>query len=283
MRCSANSASRRIRRTGGCCCASPSSLDFVSALRLGDALPSEILTGEASWSPDPIHFQIAATQLRLQLVDWLSAGSGAVRRDLDAESLLQVEDDPLLRQQIQEALARAAATLGLAAAAEVVSRLEGLGRELAYIEALRDRLLRRVRVMTEKIESLSRRLRSNGGRVETVSQVRRLSDTALRQIAMRFDELDAQTGEVMSALRNADSQTVFIRSNRDWLYRSQRAWEPTLALWEAAGTEFDQETLSLLTRTYQFLAPRFMPVTEWISMTNPRRTAKAKPMPRMVW
>jgi hypothetical protein len=32
----------------------------------------------------------------------------------------------------------------------------------------------------------------------------------LKQISHRFDELDAQTGEVMAALRNADSQRTFI-------------------------------------------------------------------------
>ena len=29
------------------------SLDFVTSLRLGDALPAEVLSGEASWEPTP--------------------------------------------------------------------------------------------------------------------------------------------------------------------------------------------------------------------------------------
>jgi hypothetical protein len=37
------------------------SLDFIAALRIGDPLPPEVLSGEASWQPDEAHLQIAAT------------------------------------------------------------------------------------------------------------------------------------------------------------------------------------------------------------------------------
>ena len=37
----------------------------------------------------------------------------------------------------------------------------------------------------------------------------------------------------------------------------------------------------LLGRSYQFLAPRFMPVTEWTAVLNPAK--KDKPVRRMVW
>jgi hypothetical protein len=259
------------------------SLEFVAGLRLGDPLPKEVLTGEASWEPDRVHLQIATTRLKLQLVDWLNAGSGAEKPDLDAESLLQVADDPHLREQVQSAMARAASALGVDSPAEVVSLLENLGQELAYIEALRDRLLRRLRNMIAKLDRLPRGWHRDMMRTERMIQVRRLSGTALRRISARFDELDAQTGEVMSALRNIEGQRAFIRHSRDWLYRSQRAWEPVLAEWDAAGTEINEKTLALLTRTYQFLAPRFMAATEWFSATRPRRSVDPDHLPGMVW
>jgi hypothetical protein len=259
------------------------SLDFVSVLRPGDPLPSEVLTGEASWEPDPLHLEIAQTRLRVSLVDWLNEGNGSEHAPLDAGALLVVAHDPKLRHQVQQALSRAAEALGLATSAEVIGLLEALGHELAYIEALRDRLLHRVRAVAGKIERLSRGWRSDASHIETLTQVKRLTAIALRQIVVRFDELDAQTGEVMAALRNADSQKTFIRSNRDWLYRSQRAWEPILAQWDAATGTFDEGTLALLGRTYQFLAPRFMPVTEWISATRPGQPQRVNRAPRMIW
>lgn len=259
------------------------SLDFVAGLRLGDALPKEVLTGEASWEPDLVHFQIATTRLKLQLIEWLNAGSGADKPDLDAESLLQVADDPHLREQVQDAMARAASALGVDSSATVLGLLENLGHELAYIEALRARLLRRLRNMTAKLDRLPRGWHRDVMHTDRLIQVRRLSATALRRISARFDDLDAQTGEVMSALRNIDGQRAFIRSSRDWLYRSQRAWEPILAEWDVAGTEINEKSLALLTRTYQFLAPRFMPVTEWVSVNNPRRAVDPDCLPGMVW
>lgn len=256
-------------------------LDFVAALRLGDPLPSEVLTGKASWEPDPSHVAIANTRLRLQMVAWLTAGTGGDRIDLTAESLLQVADDPVLRARVQTALDRAAQELGLGHADEVLQMLEALGEELSYIEALRDRLLGRLTATVAKIERLAGAWRGDAHQSETATQVRRLAGTALQQTRQRFDELDAQTGEVLSALRNADSQRAFIRSNRDWLYRSQRAWDPVLGWWETAGAEFDPAMVALMGRTYQFLAPRFMAVTEWLSVTRPGRP-KAHPA-RMVW
>ena len=70
--------------------------------------------------------------------------------------------------------------------------------------------------------------------------MRRLNLVALRRIGGRFEELDAQTGEVMAALRNLESQRTFIRSNRDWLYRTLRAWQPLLLEWDGLGFTFDE-------------------------------------------
>jgi len=257
------------------------SLDFVAGLRLGDPLPSEELSGEASWQPDAMHLQIANARLQWQLVAWLNTGTGADTPQLDATSLLQIADDPARRQQVQAAFTKAAEALGLESREAVVKLVEELAQELAYIETLRDRLLRRVTLMVEKLTRMAQSYRGDSSHLETLTQVRRLAVVALKQIARRFEELDAQTGEVMATLRNTESHRVFIRSNRDWLYRTQRAWHSLLLEWDVAGISFDEGILSLLNRSYQFLAPRFMPVTEWIEVTRPTR--KRKPVRQMVW
>ena len=264
------------------------SLDYVAGLRIGETLPLEVCTGEASWAPDPVHLQLAATRLRMQLVQWLNANSPNEQPALDGAALLAAGEDPQLRHQVQAAFIQAALALGLPGPTDVVARVEDLAHELAYIEALRARLLRRVRSVTVKLEPGklepgSAGLRRSPGRLETLTQVRRLSATGLKQIAARFDELDAQTGEVMSALRNTDSQRIFIRSNRDWLYRSQRAWDPLLADWDPVAGMLDDGFWPLLNRSYQFLAPRFMAVTEWTLLTRPRSRKKHPSHAQMVW
>jgi hypothetical protein len=208
------------------------SLDFVAALRLSDPLPNEVLTGEASWEPSPVHLQIALYRLRLHLVDWMNGTSAANTAQRDARSLLQAANEPAIRKQIHEAIDRAASVLSVASSAAVVALLDQLGQELAYVEALRERLLRRLRGMVAKVERLPSAWHGSTARTDTLVQVRRLSTTALRRIGSRFDELDERTGDVLPALRNVEDQTAFIRSSRDWLYRTQRAWEPTLSDWD---------------------------------------------------
>jgi hypothetical protein len=250
-------------------------------LRIGDKLPAEVLTGEASWEPDPSHLQLATTRLKLQLVAWLKSGTGVDQTDVDPDALLQVADDPAIRRQVQEAMTRAAQALGLADREAVLVLIEELARELAYIEALRDRLLRRMLAMGRKVEHLHKG-RSDATHMETLTQVRRLSGVAIKQLVARFEAVDGQTGEVMAALRNAGNQREFIREQRDWMYRSLLGWQPILLAWDNGGNILDDPTRTLLSQSYQFLAPRFMPVTEWISASRPS-PKKPDTTKRMVW
>jgi hypothetical protein len=259
------------------------SLDFVTSLRLGDALPAEVLTGEASWEPTAQHLRLAKAKLQLQLVAWLRAGTPDDQSALDAAALLAAAEDPAMRHQVQEAFGKAAASLGLAAAAAVVALIEGLAQELAYIEALRERLLQPVQGLVSRLTRIAHGWRGDASQLELLTQVRRLSVAAARQIGHRFDEVDAQTGEVIAALRNLDSQRAFIRTQRDWLYRTLRAWQPVLLEWDTASFHFDEHTRPALERTYRFLAPRFMPVTEWLAVNRPGKRPDGGQKRGMVW
>lgn len=250
-------------------------LDFVPALRLGDKLPPEILTGDASWEPGPEHLHRALTRLNLQLVAWLQGTAGAETAVFDAEALARADDDPSLRQHIQDAFQQAAEALGLPSKDAVIAQLESLAGELSYIEALRDRLLHRVRALALRIERLFHGSQSDAGQRGSLDRLRFLSGEALRQLNHRFEEQDAQVAEVMAVLRNLESHRGFIRSNRDWLYRSHMAWEPLLAEWDKDGGLPPDALRALLSRTYQFLAPRFMPVTEWLKGNKPAKKADA--------
>ena len=160
--------------------------------------------------------------------------------------------------------------------------IDDLAQELSYIEALRDRLLNRVERAGRCCAALSRGGHINTGLTETVRQVVRLMSIAFRQLRSRFEDVDAQTGETMSVLRNIESQRRFIRFNRDWLYRSQRAWEPLLELWDGVPKVNDEKTALLFARTYQFLAPRFMPTTEW-QVTGRQKRSRTAAAAHMTW
>ncbi len=256
------------------------SLDFVNQIRLGDPFPAEVLTGDASWDPDPVHFQIALARLRLALVAWLTSGVETATH-LDQSALLALVEDPGFRPRIHEAFVRAAGELGLPGADAVVEAIEALARELAYVEALRARLLVRSQDILRKINEIQTLWRGDTSHGETLAQVQRLLIRAVRQFVSRFEEIDAQTGEVISALRNDESQRGFIRANRDWLYRCLRGWEPILDAWADTEEITDRDQWALIERTYRFLAPRYMTVKEWTSEHQPGGRKKSRP--QMVW
>ncbi len=244
-------------------------LDYVPSLQPGDRLPSEVLTGEASWKPSPEHLRLAATRLRLNLVAWLSPGSRWAAAERDDATLLRLSQDPALAREVQAAAVAASRVLGLRHASQVVQALDGLSDELSYIEALRQRLLSRLEAVCRRIAALRGCARA-GASADTVSQVHRLSALAFQQVRTRFDDLEAVTSVFDTLGRDMDSLRHFIRTIRDWLYRSQRAWEPVLARWERT----DRPEAGLLAATYRFLAPRFMPTTEW---AGARRAASERP------
>ena len=249
------------------------SLDYVAGLHLGDKLPAEVLTGKASWQPEARYRRIAAAKLRLQLIAWVDP-SAAGDQAADAAAMDRLETDPAMRARVQRAFEQAARALELPGPQAVMAVVEGIAEELSYIEALRDELLARAQTMAVRLSGLSTAGQANVERQSMLARVRRLAHLALQQIAARFADVDAQTGEVMATLRNADSQRAFIRSNRDWLYRTRRAWEPVLADWAAAPAVLDDAAWLRVGRTYQFLAPRFMPVQEWETASTLRHSRK---------
>ena len=285
-------------------------LDFVSSIRPGDPLPAEIVDGSASWEPGPDHLETAVSKLRQQLVAWVTspeladatevpaaasasgacssapgdeASFGAWLSDGETDTaslpsgLLRVTH-PAEGALIHEALGQAAAAIGVDGPAAVGRLVMTMAGEMAFIEALRARLLHRMKQMAAKIEWLARNSHPEGSPMETLTQVRRLSAIALKEIAARFAAVDERTAEVLRPLRHFDAHCAFLRANRDWLYRTQRAWDPIMDEWDGVT---DQYPKALLSRTYRFLAPRFMPVTEWVE--KQRAEAERKRSRHMVW
>lgn len=248
-------------------------LDYVTGLQIGDKLPGEVLTGAASWQPHVRFRRKAAAKLRLQLIAWVD--SAAAVTDADPTAMERLETDPAMRSRVQRAFEQAAQALDLPNPQAVMQVAEEIAEELSFIEALREDLLARAQAMALRLGALGAGGTVNVERQTMLTRVRKLTHLALQQIAARFADVDAQTGEVMSTLRNAASQRAFIRSNRDWLYRSLRAWEPILTEWAAAPPVLDDAAWVRVGRTYQFLAPRFMPVQEWESVTGPRHGRRA--------
>jgi len=248
-------------------------LKYVKGIRIGEALPKELLTGEASWDLSDRHIKIAYQRISVQLVNWMTGGQNLIT---DPDELLQLAEDPQTKKAINLAFGEAAEKLGLGRdhKEEVIHYVQTLAHELAYIEALRDRF-RHIEAMENKIQAFRRLYGRERSVLEIADQVARLGERAVDDFKELFLEVDAQTGEILSVLRNLQSQIAYIREKRDELYAKLMAWDEILAEWDVVAVKIGPEKPDLLRRAYHFLAPRFMMVNEWVLMTKPNRGGDA--------
>ncbi len=235
-----------------------SALKFVSLLRIGDPLPAEVLTGEASWTVEPRHSELALSRLTMQLVTW-STGEEASITDLEA--LSQVVDDPATRAKAEQAVAAASARVSMATE-EVKATLRRLAEELSYVEAMRERF-QVILAMRAKLDLVRRRAHGERSLLDIAHAVTRLMTIAVKELQNQLEQVDAQTGEVVAMLKNPEAQVRYIREKRDELYCRLVAWTDLLDRWSRLEPKASEQAAGLLRDTYRFLAPRYMPSQEW--------------------
>lgn len=241
-------------------------LAFVKALRLGDPLPSELFTRKASWKIAERHKRIAHQRLTMQMVSWLYGEEHLIT---NPDELAQVAEDPQTRKRINQAFEEVAERLGIGRERkeEVVGHIETLSDELAYIEALRDLFLH-IKSIEQKIQALRKIYARERSVLEVADPVARLARRAIDGFQEKFDECDAQTGEILGAVKNIDAHISYIRAMRDDLHMRLIAWEELLKAWSVVKPEAAPGIPELLRKTYHFLAPRFMPVNEWVLVSQ---------------
>ncbi len=240
------------------------SLKFVKGLRLGDPVPKEVTSGDASWSPKDKHRQIAYHRLAMQVLGWLSGDEHVIT---NPDELLQVAGDPTFRKRVNDAFGEVAHALGLQTKEEVTELIQGLSQELAYIEALRDEFLA-IKRMQRKTEVLRKIYANEHSLLEVANSLIRLVALAVEDLEDQFETVDAQTGEIMAALKNLDTVRHYLREHRNDLRVRLLAWEDILIKWLEHPMKAGRETEDLIAETYRFLAPRYMPVDEWVMMTR---------------
>jgi plasmid stabilization system protein ParE len=249
-------------------------LQFVRGLRPGDRLPKELTSREASWEPQDRHRRIAYQRLTMQLVTWLTGNENVIS---NVTELAQVAEDPQVKKNVQLAFTEAAEELGLGRERrdEVVQYIETLARELAYIEALRD-TFSEVEKIDEKLQGLRRIYGADRSMIDTVDQVARLSRRSLKLFNDYFDQIDAQTGEILAMLKNIENQIGYIRQVRDALHCRLLPWEDFIQIWKTLFIVRSDENTNKIRDIYQFLAPRYMQFNDWVLVTR-RGAMKAKP------
>lgn len=230
-------------------------LRFVPDIKPGDAIPSEVLTGEASWSVTEKHKNIAQSRLQVQLLSWVSGKEVLLTDPHEIEMFLdQIEN----RTKLREAFRNAAIALGHGAdnAEPVIRQIELLARELCYIEALRDRFSLAAKI-GNRLSHMTKSYATDRKAMAELKRVQELHRTGVDEFTDILREADAQTGEILSALKTVERQVAYIRKSRDTLYALLLQWEPQITASADLRPHRTPETDKALAELYRFLAPRF--------------------------
>lgn len=234
-------------------------LEFLSGLRIGDRLPSEILTGEASWTPDAAYQDRAAARLHLQLLAWSFGQAGAPPREAQARAAQL----PMSPGNLADALRRLALRLGDVTADDTLDRIRRVAAEFAHVDALRDQLLRGAQRLGVALGRLVRGFRGDSTHKELLMQVRRLAGIGIAGLQARFAAADAAVADIPALAGQPEQVVAALRQHRDGLYVRYRAWEPYTTEWATIEAGHNARTWHLVYETYRFLAPRFMTTVEW--------------------
>lgn len=238
------------------------SLQYVREIRPGDDIPNEILDGSASWSVEPHHLEIAKNRLLIQMSNWMTGDdAGSLKREeLEAQA-----NDPNTRERINTAVDEIAEELGLGKdnREKVLNLVDKIARELSYIEGLRERF-QDIEKIEAKLKMASRMASSEKQIGEEVDRVAILIGPPIQKFRFSFDQVDAQTGEVVPLLKSFDQQVAFIRENRDDLHKRMMLWDEIIDEWDFRVIDLDEELRNAVRKTYQFVAFNFSQAKKWL-------------------
>ncbi|CAO3456211.1 hypothetical protein [Azospirillum largimobile] len=236
-------------------------LAFVKQIRPGEEIPGELLDGRASWSVEDKHRIIAKGRLTVQIVSSFT-GNEMIVSDID--ELEQVVEDPQTKERMKAAFAKIAERLKLTNDYEqyLTDRIDDLAQELSYIEALRDRF-KHIRRIDQAMAKLATIYRTDRTFCSELNRMQGLIRKPLREYDLIFDQADAQTGDIVGALRNFHPTIQFIRKIRDDLRAKLLEWEELLQGWDEVTMERSPKVEALQKQTYRFLASRYIETTVW--------------------
>ncbi|MFT6558656.1 hypothetical protein [Sneathiella sp.] len=235
-----------------------SSLKFVKEIHPNDSIPTEILDGSASWSIEEIHKQIARGRITMQLISWLAGSEEIITNIGELES---IANDPNTKDKVQKAFKEIANKLGITKD-DVVEKVDDVIRELSFIEALRDHYSQ-IKKISTNIDKLRTVYKRDRGMMEDLSRIHTLIEPVISNFERSFDQIDAQTCEVLTILKNFDPTIDHIRKTRDDLHQRFMIWDDMINGWKNLQPEEDPEVERQLKATYRFLAQNFIQSQSW--------------------
>ena len=144
----------------------------------------------------------------------------------------------------------------------MINWIDHIVDELSYIEGLRDRF-RDILNVVAKVAQMGEIYKDDRGFMEDLRRVQVLIRPPMTGYNNLFDQVDAQTCEVLIVLRDVARQVKLIRDSRDALHFGFMVWNEMVDRWKGQPMERGEEAELLIRDTYKFLARNFGQSQEW--------------------
>ena len=234
------------------------SLRFVKEIRPGDSIPRELLDGTASWSVEERHRLRAKAQIYAKAM-----GAGLEIKDAGDAVLTTFLADPNTLTRLKQAGEKIAQQIGNNMDGDtVVDRVDAIGRELAYIEALQEQC-GHILAIVPKLGQLSRVYRSDRAIVDEISRVRTLLLRPIEHFDGIFAQLSNRQDDIIKSIDHIHDYIDVIRGERDDLHQSMMLWEPILAGWRRIEMTRHTETEAKIAELYRFTARHYLSQSSW--------------------
>ena len=98
---------------------------------------------------------------------------------------------------------------------------------------------------------------------DEVQRAKILIEKPINDFSLLFDQVDGQTGEILTLLKSYDQQITFIREMRDELHQNLMIWEEIIEQWDINLNERSKQARAVVQSTYRFVASNFPQVQDW--------------------
>src|SRR5689334_9632461 len=236
------------------------SLRFVREIRPNDSIPREVLDGTASWAADECHRIVAHDRMMLQLAAWSSGQRVHVKRD----QISALAKNPAVQAKVKASINAVAQKLGFEDDQKplVLDRIASFGRELSYIEAIRERL-NDARSIEQKVAKLMAIYKGDRFVSESLMRVASLMTGPVTSFDIKFTAIDNDTADIVGICQRYDDKVAALRRTRDDLFELYMMWEPVLFGWQHIALEKSKATEETVRMTFQFLARHYPQQTAW--------------------
>lgn len=238
------------------------SLKYVKDIRPGDSIPSELLDGSASWRVEDHHRELAKNRLMVQVATWLTGEESVI---LDMSELRRMSTDPAMQQRVRDGISKIAKELGLGPDRrdEVLDMIDRFARELCYVEALRDRY-NAARGIITKLGRAGKLYKDDKHFYEEIHRAGILIRPAIQGFNSLFEQVDAQTSEIIAILKTYDAMVKYVREIRDELHERLIIWDKAIAMWTINLEKRNDRIRDAVRETYRFVAFHFPQTHDWI-------------------